>query len=62
MDVNTSVGKKREIRDEAKRRKRNSVLLEVSTFDAPFLSEKLLQCFILNSKGKQYYSEKPRIQ
>ena len=67
MDVSTSVGKKREIRDEGnkgrvKRRKPNSALLEVSAFDAPFLSEKLLQCFILNSKGKQYYSEKLRIQ
>ena len=44
-----------------KRPKPNSALLEVSAFDAPFLSEKLLQCFIFNSKGKQYYSEKPRI-
>ena len=64
MDVSTSVGKKREIRDEGNkgRVKPNSALLEVSAFDAPFLSEKLLQCFILNSKGKQYYSEKLRIQ
>ena len=44
-----------------KRRKPNSSLLEVSAFDAPFLSGKLLQCFILYSKGKQYYSKKPRI-
>ena len=66
MDVNTTAksGKlgTRVTKARQKRPKPNSALLEVSAFDAPFLSEKLLQCFILNSKGKQYYSEKLRIQ
>ena len=66
MDVNTTAksGKlgTRVTKARQKRPKPNSALLEVSAFDAPFLSEKPLQCFILNSKGKQYYSEKLRIQ
>ena len=66
MDVNVSVGKNWEIRGEgnkgqAKKAKTKQCFVGGFCFRCTFPFKKLLQCFILNSKGKQYYSEKRRI-